>query len=120
MKFNLFLLQASFFITYVVTIGWTSILSELFQIFPLILSLIKRPFTRQEDEFEAPSMAYHRDVPRVLFFGLLGITYFFLAPLILPFLLVYFCLAYIIFRNQVRFLGMLNFVSIYFWKKNGL
>ncbi|XP_057416822.1 CSC1-like protein At1g69450 [Lotus japonicus] len=92
--------QASFFITYVVTIGWTSILSELFQIIPLILSLIKRPFTRQEDEFEAPSMAYHRDVPRVLFFGLLGITYFFLAPLILPFLLVYFCLAYIIFRNQ--------------------
>ncbi|CAJ2650413.1 unnamed protein product [Trifolium pratense] len=92
--------QASFFITYVATTGWTNVLSELLQIIPLISSLIKRPFTKQEDEFEAPSFFYHRDVPRVLFFGLLGITYFFLAPLILPFLLVYLCLAYIIYRNQ--------------------
>ncbi|KAJ1405793.1 Calcium-dependent channel, 7TM region, putative phosphate [Sesbania bispinosa] len=92
--------QASFFITYVATTGWTSVSSELFRIIPLIVSLIKRPFTRPEDEFEVPSLPPHRDVPRVLFFGLLGITYFFLAPLILPFLLVYFCLAYIIFRNQ--------------------
>lgn len=45
-------------------------------------------------------MDYHREIPRILFFGLLGITYFFLAPLILPFLLVYFFLAYIIFKNQ--------------------
>nr|XP_004516572.1 CSC1-like protein At1g69450 [Cicer arietinum] len=92
--------QASFFITYVATTGWTSVSSELFQIIPFICSLIKRPFTRPEEEFEAPSLAYHRDVPRILFFGLLGITYFFLAPLILPFLLVYLCLAYIIYRNQ--------------------
>ncbi|XP_061369685.1 CSC1-like protein At1g69450 [Gastrolobium bilobum] len=93
--------QASFFITYVVTSGWTSISSELFRIIPFISSLIRRPFTSPNDEFEeVPSIAYHRDIPRVLFFGLLGITYFFLAPLILPFLLAYFCLAYIIFRNQ--------------------
>ena len=75
--------------------------SELFRIIPLIFSLIRRPFTSPDDEFEVPSMPYHKDVPRVLFFGLLGITYFFLAPLILPFLLAYLCLAYIIFRNQV-------------------
>ncbi|WJX50896.1 hypothetical protein P8452_37142 [Trifolium repens] len=92
--------QASFFITYVATTGWTNVLSELLQIIPLISSLIKRPFTKQDDEFEAPSFFYHRDVPRVLFFGLLGITYFFLAPLILPFVLIYLCLAYIIYRNQ--------------------
>ncbi|OIW10277.1 hypothetical protein TanjilG_28028 [Lupinus angustifolius] len=92
--------QASFFITYVVTQGWTSVLSELFRIIPLICSLISKPFTSPEHEIDVPSIPYHRDVPRVLFFGLLGITYFFLAPLILPFLLAYFCLAYIIYRNQ--------------------
>lgn len=54
-----------------------------------------------DDELEVPSIPYHRDIPRILFFGLLGITYFFLAPLILPFLLIYLCLAYIIYRNQV-------------------
>ncbi|KAK7309817.1 hypothetical protein RJT34_06865 [Clitoria ternatea] len=92
--------QASFFITYVVTQGWTSVSSELFLVFPFIMSLITKPFSRSDDEFEVPSIPYHRDLPRVLFFGLLGITYFFLAPLILPFLLAYFCLAYIIYRNQ--------------------
>ncbi|KAL1317525.1 hypothetical protein HN51_069766 [Arachis hypogaea] len=93
--------QASFFIAYVVTTGWTSVSSELFRIIPLIFSLIRRPFTSPSDEFEeVPSIPYHRDVPRILFFGLLGIIYFFLAPLILPFLLAYLCLAYIVFRNQ--------------------
>uniref|UniRef100_A0A5B6ZUL2 Putative CSC1-like protein HYP1 n=1 Tax=Davidia involucrata TaxID=16924 RepID=A0A5B6ZUL2_DAVIN len=93
--------QASFFIAYVVTTGWTSTSLELFRMIPLICSLITKPFTeRTDDEFEVPSLPYHRDIPRVLFFGLLGMTYFFLAPLILPFLLVYFCLGYIIYRNQ--------------------
>jgi len=95
-------MQASFFITYVVTQGWTSVSSELFRVIPFILSWVTRPFTSpDDDEFEAPSIPYHKDIPRVLFFGLLGITYFFLAPLILPFVLAYFCLAYIIYRNQV-------------------
>ncbi|KAK7307086.1 hypothetical protein VNO77_39833 [Canavalia gladiata] len=92
--------QASFFITYVVTSGWTSVSSELFLIIPFIINLITRPFTSSDDKVEVPSFPYHRDIPRVLFLGLLGITYFFLAPLILPFLLIYFCLAYIIYRNQ--------------------
>ncbi|KAK6931276.1 CSC1/OSCA1-like, 7TM region [Dillenia turbinata] len=93
--------QASFFIAYVVTIGWTSASTELFRIIPLICSLIRNPCGGdKDDELEAPPPPYHRDIPKILFFGLLGITYFFLAPLILPFLLVYFCLGYIIYRNQ--------------------
>lgn len=102
--------QASFFIAYVVTSGWTSTSSELFQVIEFIQSSLrkcfccccKRPTT---DHFEAPTMDYHKDIPKILFFALLGITYFFLAPLILPFLLVYFFLAYIIFKNQ--------FISVY-------
>jgi len=92
--------QASFFIAYVVTSGWTSVSTELFRIIPLLGSLITKPCKSPEDEFEVPSFPYHRDIPRLLFFGLLGITYFFLAPLILPFLLIYFCLSYVIYRNQ--------------------
>ncbi|XVF85884.1 hypothetical protein PTKIN_Ptkin17bG0153700 [Pterospermum kingtungense] len=93
--------QASFFIAYVVTSGWTGTSSELFRILPLICSLLRKPFSCcRDEEFEVPSIPYHKDLPKVLFFGLLGITYFFLAPLILPFLLVYLCLAYIIYRHQ--------------------
>lgn len=94
--------QASFFISYVVTSGWTSTASELFRIFPLISSFIKKKFAGKHDEdFEVPSIPYYGQIPKIVLFGLLGVTYFLLAPLILPFLLVYYCLGYIVFRNQL-------------------
>lgn len=95
--------QASFFIAFVVTSGWTKTISK-------ELVMIKRLFWRilkgslcciSNDELEVPSNPYHREIPQILFFTLLGITYFFLAPLILPFLLGYYCIAYIIYRNQL-------------------
>ncbi|XP_058226297.1 CSC1-like protein HYP1 [Rhododendron vialii] len=94
--------QASFFIAYVVTSGWTSTSSELFRLFPLISSFMQKKFAgKDDDDFEVPSVPYHGQIPKIVFFGLLGVTYFFLAPLILPFLLVYYCLGYIVFRNQL-------------------
>lgn len=94
--------QASFFIAYVVTSGWTSLSSELFRSIPLLCNFFKRLFSgKADDEFEVPSIPYHSEIPRICFFGLLGITYFFLSPLILPFLLVYYCMGYIIYRNQL-------------------
>ncbi|KAJ8433122.1 hypothetical protein Cgig2_023080 [Carnegiea gigantea] len=94
--------QASFFISYVVTTGWTSLSSELFQLVPLICNYVRRMFARKEgDDLAVTSFPYESEIPRVLFFGLLGITYFFLAPLILPFVLIYFCMGYLIFRNQL-------------------
>ncbi|XP_074309686.1 CSC1-like protein At1g69450 [Silene latifolia] len=96
--------QASFFIAYVVTLGWTSTSSDLFRILQFIQSLCKKCCCCSDNdvngEINVPYMLYHKDIPKILFFGLLGITYFFLAPLILPFLLIYFSLAYIVFKNQ--------------------
>ncbi|KAJ6718322.1 hypothetical protein OIU79_006268 [Salix purpurea] len=107
--------QASFFISYVVTSGWTSTTSELARIFPLICHLTTKWCSKSRDEeIEVPSIPYHKDIPRILFFGLLGITYFFLAPLILPFLLVYLCLSYMIFRNQVSFLFLFFFYHTFY------
>ncbi|XP_026386291.1 CSC1-like protein HYP1 [Papaver somniferum] len=91
--------QASFFIAYVVTNGWTSLSSEIFRVAPLLCTSVKNCVGSHDDE--APSLPFHSEVPRILFFGLLGLTYVFLAPLILPFLLAYFCLGYIIYRNQL-------------------
>ncbi|GJM95322.1 hypothetical protein PR202_ga12041 [Eleusine coracana subsp. coracana] len=89
--------QASFFIAYVVT-SWTSITSELTQTAALFFHLCAKCCKR--DDSQAPSMPYHSEIPRILLFGLLGLTYFIIAPLILPFVLAYFCLGYFIFRNQ--------------------
>ncbi|XP_021770854.1 CSC1-like protein HYP1 isoform X1 [Chenopodium quinoa] len=94
--------QASFFISYVVTSGWTSLSSELFQLVTLIWNFLRRIFAKEEaDDLIISSVPYESEIPRILFFVLLGITYFILAPLILPFLLVYFCMGYLIYRNQL-------------------
>ncbi|EAY83674.1 hypothetical protein OsI_38898 [Oryza sativa Indica Group] len=93
--------QASFFITYVVT-SWTSIASELTQTAALLFHLWGScAKCCKRDESKPPSMHYHSEIPRVLLFGLLGLTYFIVSPLILPFVLVYFCLGYFIYRNQL-------------------
>lgn len=95
--------QASFFIAYVMTSGWTSLTSELARVLDLIGDFIGRHCCSQkkDDDFHVPNIPYHKDIPKVVFFGLLGITYSLLAPLILPFILIYYCLGYIIFRNQL-------------------
>lgn len=94
--------QASFFIAYVVTSGWTNTASELLRLKPFLLSFFKKRFCKASNEdFEVPSMPYHREIPRLLLFGLVGVIYFFLAPLILPFIVLYFCLGYVIYRHQV-------------------
>lgn len=99
----LFLLQATFFITYVLTSGWTSLCAELVQCFPLTYNLLQKYVFRKklDDPNMVPTFPYHTEVPRVLLFGLLGFTCSILAPLILPFLMVYFLLGYLIYRNQV-------------------
>ncbi|KAJ6847081.1 CSC1-like protein RXW8 isoform X1 [Iris pallida] len=94
--------QATFFITYVLTSGWASLSSEVVQLFSLIWNFIRRHILRRKDDPDsAPSFPYHTEVPRVLVFGLLGFTCAILAPLIIPFLLVYFVLGYVVYRNQV-------------------
>ncbi|EPS57115.1 hypothetical protein M569_17709, partial [Genlisea aurea] len=95
--------QASFFIAYVVTSGWTrACCQELFRFKYFFLDFFKENFCCKspDEELEVPSNPYHKEIPWIVFFILLGITYFFLSPLILPFILAYYCLGYIIYRNQ--------------------
>ncbi|VFQ58494.1 unnamed protein product [Cuscuta campestris] len=94
--------QATFFIAYVVTSGWTNTASELLQLNPLFLSFFKKRFCNaSSEEFDVPSIPYHREIPRLLLFGLLGVTYFFLAPLILPFIVIFYCIGYVVYRHQL-------------------
>ncbi|KAG6434712.1 hypothetical protein SASPL_106353 [Salvia splendens] len=93
---------ATFFMTYCLTSGWASLACELIQPFPLISNLFTRYILRSaEDSYFPYTFPYHTEVPRVLLFGLLGITCSTLAPLILPFVLVYFMLAFLVYRNQI-------------------
>ncbi|RZR79025.1 hypothetical protein BHM03_00004590 [Ensete ventricosum] len=95
--------QATFFITYVLTSGWASLSSEVIQLFGLVWNFLKKYVFRvkEDDPASVPSFPYHTEIPRVLLLGLLGFTCSILAPLILPFLLVYFLLGYVVYRNQI-------------------
>ncbi|ESQ35850.1 hypothetical protein EUTSA_v10006880mg [Eutrema salsugineum] len=94
--------QAGFFMTYCFTSGWAGLACEIMQPVGLIWNLIARFIVKnKEDSYETLRFPYHREIPRLLLFGLLGFTNSVIAPLILPFLLIYFFLAYLIYKNQI-------------------
>ncbi|XP_015073017.1 CSC1-like protein RXW8 isoform X2 [Solanum pennellii] len=94
---------ATFFMTYVLTSGWASLSCELMQPFGLLCNLFYIFILRNKDvtTYGTLTFPYHTEVPRILLFGLFGFVYSTLSPLILPFLLVYFSLAYLVYRNQI-------------------
>lgn len=94
--------QAPFFMTYIMTTGWASLAYELMQPFVLLVNWIYQVvLMRKEGYGDNYTFPYHTEVPRALLFNLLGFTFSILAPLILPFLLVYYFFAYFIYRNQI-------------------
>ncbi|PPD86166.1 hypothetical protein GOBAR_DD16899 [Gossypium barbadense] len=96
--------RATFFTTYVLTSGWASLSCEVIQLFPLLCNGFRRFILRRQEEpcsNHALTFPHHTEIPRLLLFGLLGFTCSIMAPLILPFLLVYFFLAFLVYRNQV-------------------
>ncbi|CAM8885472.1 unnamed protein product [Rhodiola kirilowii] len=93
--------QAILFMTYIMTSGWASLSVELLQPFMLLANLFSRYILKKETPPDGSlSFPYHTEVPRVLLFGLIGLTCSILVPLITPFLLVYFTIAYLVYRNQ--------------------
>lgn len=99
-------MQAYFFMTYIMTTGWAGFPLEILQSSVLILNYTKRMMIDRTKPLlsDVWSLPYYRYVPNVLLFIFLGLTYSIITPLLLPFLLVYFVLGYIVFRNQVPLL----------------
>ncbi|KAG4391970.1 hypothetical protein GLYMA_04G048800v4 [Glycine max] len=95
--------QATFFTTYVLSSGWASLAFETMQLYPLFCNLFQRFILGYKEDTMNGNLTfpYHTEVPRILLFGFLGFTCSILAPLILPFLLFYFVLAYFVYRNQI-------------------
>ncbi|WOH06992.1 hypothetical protein DCAR_0626421 [Daucus carota subsp. sativus] len=102
--------MAVFFMTYILTSGWTSLALELMQPFALLLHWLDKGLFKGKNVLscESQTFPYHTELPRALLFGLLGFTSAVTAPLMLPFLLIYFFMAYLIYRNQ--------FINVYVTK----
>nr|GMD65355.1 CSC1-like protein At3g54510 isoform X1 [Ipomoea batatas] len=96
--------QADFFMTYILTNGLSGFSLEILQPGLLIWDAIK-PSTWDRGKERNPylySLPYYRIIPFVALCTLIGIVYAAVSPLLLPFLVGYFLLGYVVVTNQIE------------------
>ncbi|KAM7525252.1 hypothetical protein LguiA_015154 [Lonicera macranthoides] len=99
-------MKATFFITYIMVDGWAGVAGEILRLKPLIIYHLKNFFlVKTEKDREAAmdpgSLGFNTGEPQIQFYFLLGLVYAVVTPLLLPFILIFFGLAYVVFRHQI-------------------
>ncbi|XP_024987643.1 CSC1-like protein At3g54510 isoform X2 [Cynara cardunculus var. scolymus] len=96
--------QGDFFMTYILTSGLSGFSLEILQPGLLTWDTMKlHTWGRGKKKTNyLYSFPYYRVLPFVELFVLVGVVYAVIAPLLLPFLVVYFLLGYVVFINQMH------------------
>ncbi|KAH6783467.1 early-responsive to dehydration stress protein [Perilla frutescens var. hirtella] len=99
-------MKATFFITYIMTDGWAGIACEILRLKPLVIFHLKNMFiVKTERDLEKAMNPGGVDFPEALpslqLYFLLGIVYMVVTPILLPFILIFFALAYFVYRHQI-------------------
>ncbi|KAK7396355.1 hypothetical protein VNO78_17294 [Psophocarpus tetragonolobus] len=99
-------MKATFFITYIMVDGWAGVAAEIIRLSPLISFHIKNAFlvkTEQDREnaMNPGSLEFAVSEPRIQLYFMLGHVYAPVTPFLLPFIVVFFAFAYMIFRHQI-------------------
>ncbi|KAF5742142.1 hypothetical protein HS088_TW09G00184 [Tripterygium wilfordii] len=99
-------MKATFFITFIMVDGWAGIAGEILMLKPLIFYHLKNFFlVKTEKDREAAmdpgSLGFNTGEPQIQLYFLLGLVYATVTPLLLPFIIVFFGLAYLVFRHQI-------------------
>ncbi|XAR53807.1 hypothetical protein NMG60_11022493 [Bertholletia excelsa] len=99
-------MKATFFITYIMVDGWAGIAGEILRLKPLIIFHLKNFFLvktekDREEAMDPGSLGFNTGEPQIQLYFLLGLVYAVVTPLLLPFILVFFGLAYLVFRHQI-------------------
>lgn len=100
-------MKATFFITYIMVDGWAGVAGEILRLKPLIIYHLKNSFLvrTEKDREEATdpgTIGFNTGEPQIQLYFLLGLVYATVSPILLPFILVFFGLAYVVYRHQVR------------------
>lgn len=100
-------IKATFFISYIMVDGWAGIAAEILMLKPLILFHLKNFFLvktekDREEAMDPGSIGFNTGEPRIQLYFLLGLVYAVVTPVLLPFIIVFFGLAYVVFRHQVK------------------
>ncbi|KAJ0909974.1 putative calcium-dependent channel, 7TM region phosphate [Helianthus annuus] len=99
-------MKATFFITYIMVDGWAGVAAEILRVVPLVIYHLKNIFLvkteKDRDEAMDPgSLLWPITEPRLQLYFLLGLVYSTVTPILLPFIIVFFAFAYLVFRHQV-------------------
>ncbi|OVA02825.1 protein of unknown function DUF221 [Macleaya cordata] len=99
-------MKATFFITYIMVDGWAGIASEILRLKPLVIFHLKNMFLvkterDREKAMNPGSVGLPETLPTLQLYFLLGIVYAVVTPILLPFILVFFGFAYLVYRHQI-------------------
>ncbi|KAL0714394.1 hypothetical protein Bca4012_021373 [Brassica carinata] len=96
--------QGEFFMTYILTDGLSGFSLEILQLGLITFDIIRScTYGRaKENNTYLFSFPYFRVIPTVSLSIMIGMIYAVVAPLMLPFLVGYFCLGYIVYFNQME------------------
>ncbi|AQK86102.1 CSC1-like protein At4g02900 [Zea mays] len=99
-------MKAAFFMTYIMVDGWSGIAAEVLRLKALVIFHIKNAFLvrtehDREQAMDPGSLDFYNCEPRLQLYFLLGLVYAVVTPMLLPFIIVFFSLAYLVFRHQI-------------------
>ncbi|XP_009784323.1 hyperosmolality-gated Ca2+ permeable channel 1.8-like [Nicotiana tabacum] len=99
-------MKATFFITYIMVDGWAGIAGEILRLKPLVIFHLKNMFLVKterdmEKAMDPGSVDFPETLPSLQLYFLLGIVYAVVTPILLPFILVFFAFAHLVYRHQV-------------------
>lgn len=86
--------------------GWAGIAGEILMLKPLIIFHLKNFFLvktekDREEAMDKGSLGFNTGEPRIQLYLLLGLVYAVVTPFLLPFIVIFFGLAFVVFRHQV-------------------
>ncbi|KAF0917211.1 hypothetical protein E2562_017114 [Oryza meyeriana var. granulata] len=99
-------MKATFFITYIMVDGWAGVAGEILRLKPLIIFHLKNFFLvktekDREEAMDPGSIGFDSNEPQIQLYFLLGLVYAVVTPFLLPFILIFFGLAYVVYRHQI-------------------
>ncbi|CAN8258533.1 unnamed protein product [Cochlearia groenlandica] len=99
-------MKATFFITYVMVDGWAGVAGEILRLKPLIIYHLKNFFLvktekDREEAMDPGTLGFNTGEPQIQLYFILGLVYAAVSPILLPFILIFFALAYVVYRHQI-------------------
>ncbi|KAL0788316.1 hypothetical protein Bca101_004562 [Brassica carinata] len=106
-------MKATFFITYIMVDGWAGVAGEILRLKPLVIYHLKNFFLvktekDREEAMDPGTIGFNTGEPQIQLYFILGLVYAAVSPILLPFILVFFALAYVVYRHQVCFLNPIS------------